>query len=175
MKKTNKEFEARMQGMLYAHKIAMERGLDELEKDIKMRGVLKLDIWADKKEVDALYDTLSTNLYQHMLVTVMYSLNNAYGFGKDRLERFKKEFDKNVLMLTKLDWMGEHYVTFEDWARELNEKYGMEFDVKKMEVLRESQDGCNEMYQRLERRTVIERLREAGYKKASEFLERMFR
>lgn len=78
-------------------------------------------------------------------------------------------------MLTKLDWMGEHYVTFEDWARELNEKYGMEFDVKKMEVLRESQDGCNEMYQRLERRTVIERLREAGYKKASEFLERMFR
>lgn len=79
-----------MQGMLYAHKIVMERGLDELEKDIKMRGVLKLDIWADKKEVDALYDTLSTNLYQHMLVTVMYSLNNEYGFGKDRLERFKK-------------------------------------------------------------------------------------
>lgn len=63
MKKSNKEFEARMQGMLFAHKIAMERGLDELEKEIKLRGILKLDIWADKKEVDELYDTLSTNLY----------------------------------------------------------------------------------------------------------------
>lgn len=83
-----------MQGMLFAHKIAMERGLDELEKEIKLRGILKLDIWADKKEVDELYDTLSTNLYQHMLVTVMYSLNNAFGFGRERLMRLKKNLMK---------------------------------------------------------------------------------
>ena len=173
MKKSNKELEARIQGMLYAHKIAKERGLDELEKEIKLRGILKLDIWADKKEVDALYDTLSTNLYQHMLVTVMYSLNHEFGYGKDRLERFKKEFDKNVLMLTKLDWMGEHYVTFEDWGKELNQKYGMNFDTTRMKELGESQDKHNEAYGRLDKATVIQRLKDAGFENATKCVERI--
>lgn len=175
MKKSNKEFEARIQGMLYAHKIAKERGLDELEKEIKLRGILKLDIWADKKEVDALYDTLSTNLYQHMLVTVMYSIHREFGFGRDRLIRLKKEFDKNVKMLLKLDWMGEHYTTFEDWGIELNQKFGLDFNVERMAALRDAQDEKSDTYKRLDRVTVINRLKEAGYVDAAEFLEEKMR
>ena len=175
MKKSSKEFEARMQGMLYAHKIAKERGLDELEKEIKLRGILKLDIWADKKEVDELYDTLSTNLYQHMLATVMYSLNREFGFGKDRLMRFKREFDRNVKMLMKLDWMGEHYTTFEDWGIELNQKFGLDFNVERMAALRDAQDKKSDTYKRLDKVTVINRLKEAGYVDAAEFLEEKMR
>lgn len=171
MKKSNKEFEARMQGMLYAHKIAKERGLDELEKEIKLRGILKLDIWADKKEVDALYDTLSTNLYQHMLVTIMYSIHREFGFGRDRLMRLKKEFDKNVKMLLKLDWMGEHYTTFEDWGIELNQKFGLDFNVERMAALRDAQDEKSDTYQKLDRASVLAKLEEAGYQDAAKFLK----
>ena len=40
----DKSFDWRMQGMIYACKIAKEKGVEYLEKDIKRRGVLKADI-----------------------------------------------------------------------------------------------------------------------------------
>lgn len=96
MAKQNKEFEWRMQGMLFAHKIVKEKGLDELTKEIKTRNMLKLDIWADKGEVEVFQKQLSQNLYTNMLATVMYTIHNMLGFGETRLKRLKEEFDRNV-------------------------------------------------------------------------------
>ena len=41
MAKMDKEYEARMQGMLYAANIVKEHDLEYLEKEIKRRGVIK--------------------------------------------------------------------------------------------------------------------------------------
>ena len=101
----------------------------------------------------------------------MYSIHREFGFGRDRLMRLKKEFDKNVKMLLKLDWMGEHYTTFEDWGIELNQKFGLDFNVERMAALRDAQDEKSDTYQRLDRVTVINRLKVAGYVDAAEFLE----
>lgn len=91
------------------------------------------------------------------------------------METVKKEFDKNVKMLLKLDWMGEHYTTFEDWGIELNQKFGLDFNVERMAALRDVQDEKSDTYQRLDRVTVINRLKEAGYVDAAEFLEEKMR
>ena len=41
MAKVNKEYEARMQGMIYACNLAEKEGLEALKNDIKMRGITK--------------------------------------------------------------------------------------------------------------------------------------
>lgn len=71
----------------------------------------------------------------------------------------------------KLDWMGEHYTTFEDWGIELNRKFGMDFNVERMAALRDAQDEKSDTYQRLDRMSVIQKLEEAGYQDAAKFLE----
>lgn len=94
MAKAQKEFESRMQGMLYAHKIVKEQGLDALTKEIKMRNMLKVDLWAKKGEVEELYDNLSENVYMNMLCTFMYTLHESFGFGEKRLSKLREQFLK---------------------------------------------------------------------------------
>ena len=64
---TDKSFDWRMQGMMYACKIAKEKGVEYLEKDIKRRGVLKADIIYKDSQLRELWDNLSQNIYTNML------------------------------------------------------------------------------------------------------------
>ena len=51
MAKESKEFMARMDGMSYALRIAKEKGIEELEKDLKMRNFMKASTNYSKDEI----------------------------------------------------------------------------------------------------------------------------
>lgn len=127
----DKEFEQRMQGMVYACRLAQEQGIEALVKDVKQRGVTKVDITASDKQLADMWGALSDNIGQNMLTTVVWVLHDTFGFGQKRLQQFMTEFDKAAANLMSLDYMGEHYVTLEDYAVELNQKYNLGLDVIK--------------------------------------------
>lgn len=172
MAKVNKEFQWRMEGMVTAYKIVSENGLEALKKELQMRNFLKIDLWAKKGEVDALHRTVSENVYVSMLTTVMFILHDTFGFGKKRLDLMKFEFDKKVEDISNLDWMGEHYVRFEDYGRYLNEKFGYEFDVDRVAALQDIQDEQDKRVRKCDVDRVIKELKENGYKEAAVWLEK---
>lgn len=51
----DKEFEQRMQGMVYACRLAQEQGVDSLVKTVKQRGVTKVDITASDKQLNDMW------------------------------------------------------------------------------------------------------------------------
>ena len=118
MAKESKEFMARMDGMSYALRIAKEKGIEELEKDLKMRNFMKASTNYSKDEIKHFWNFISENCYNNMLTAVAVSLHECFGFGKDRLRKFKGYFDKIVCDTQNLDYMGEHYVKLEDFAIE---------------------------------------------------------
>lgn len=136
MAKATKEFEWRMQGMLYAHKIVKEQGVEALDKEIKMRGRLKLDIWVTNER----FSQLSGNLYCSILCTMLYAIHDLFGFGEKRLKRLKKHFDKLAWDIQNLDYLCEHYVRFEDYAVYLNDRYHMDLDADRMAALQDIAD-----------------------------------
>lgn len=170
MAKQNKEFEWRMQGMLFAHKIVKEKGLDELTKEIKTRNMLKLDIWADKGEVEVFQKQLSQNLYTNMLATVMYTIRNMLGFGETRLKRLKEEFDRNVKNTFDLDWLGERYVRLEDYAIELNKRYNLGIDVARIAACQDLADEADARYRKLNTDIALRELENNGFRDAADFL-----
>ena len=170
MAKQNKEFEWRMQGMLFAHKIVKEKGLDELTKEIKTRNMLKLDIWADKGEVEVFQKQLSQNLYTNMLATVMYTIHNMLGFGETRLKRLKEEFDRNVKNTFDLDWLGERYVRLEDYAIELNKRYNLGIDVARIAACQDLADEADARYRKLNTDIALRELENNGFREAADFL-----
>lgn len=170
MAKQNKEFEWRMQGMLFAHKIVKEKGLDELTKEIKTRNMLKLDIWADKGEVEVFQKQLSQNLYTNMLATVMYTIHNMLGFGETRLKRLKEEFDRNVKNTFDLDWLGERYVRLEDYAIELNKRYNLGIDVERIAACQDLADEADARYRKLNTDIALRELENNGFRDAADFL-----
>lgn len=172
MAKVNKALEWRLQGMIAALKIAKEKGIDGLENEVRTRNVFKIDLWARKDDVDKLNDFLSKNLYQSMLSTILFTIHDTFGFGKERLHRLKKEFDKNVGNIFNLDYFGEHYVRFEDYAVYLNNEYGFEFDAERISMLQDLQDEKDSRLGKCDLKSVVQLLKENGYKDAGKWLEK---
>lgn len=172
MAKRDKEYEARMQGMLYALNVAKEHGVDYLEKEIKKRGIIKSPLAYTDKQIDEFWEQLSANLYATMTCVTGMVLHSAFGFGKQRLQKFREEFLDATNKTIDLDWLGEHYVTLEDYAIELNEKYDLGLDVARIAVCQESHDKGNTKYKMADISRVLTELKEHGFEDAAEFLER---
>lgn len=172
MAKRDKEYEARMQGMLYSVNVVKESGLEALEKDINKRGVLKAPLAYTDKQIDEFWKQLSENLYATMTCVTGMVLHDEFGFGKQRLHKFREEFQKATNASLDLDWLGEHYVTLEDYAVELNEKCNLGLDVARIAVCQESHDKGNAKYKMADISHVLAELKEHGFEDAAEFLER---
>ena len=173
MAKESKEFMARMDGMSYALRIAKEKGIEELEKDLKMRNFMKASTNYSKDEIKRFWNFISENCYNNMLTAVAVSLHECFGFGKDRLRKFKGYFDKIVCDTQNLDYMGEHYVKLEDLAIEMNEKFDLGINVDSVSACQDIKDektGSNYHYAKVER--MVEEMREAGFSDAATWVEK---
>lgn len=171
MAKRDKEYEARMQGMLYAANLVKRDGLEALESDIKKRGLLKTPLAYTDKQIDEFWKELSSNLYATMTCVTGMVLHDSFGFGKQRLHKFREEFLKATKISLDLDWLGQHYATLEDYAVYLNGKYDLGLDVARISVCQESHDE-KENYRMANIDRVLSELKSNGYEEAAEFLER---
>ena len=131
MAKVDKEYTWRMQGMTHALEVVRENGIEALAKEVKMRGFTRVPLGVPDSEWRRFVDVISTNLYNMTITTAAMALHDGFGFGKDRLRKWKSVFDKKVEHAMNIDWLGEHYVSFEDYANYLNELYdiGIEINV----------------------------------------------
>lgn len=152
----SKDFELRMQGMNYAYKIAKEQGIEALGRDIKMRGLTKMQITASLEKVQETWREVVANIYANMLTCFLYSLNETEGFGKKRIKRIKEAYDKYVLNAVDLDYLGEHYVKISDYAKELNDKYNLGIDVSRLDETQRNFDKDDERYHMVKIEKLIE-------------------
>lgn len=178
MAKIDKEYEARMQGMLYACNLAEKEGIDALKKEIQMRGITKIHLGISQKELSGLVETLAENLYTTFLTMTMISLEDAYGFKKTRLMRFKESFDKHTNATYDMDWLGKHYVSMPEYARYLRDECGIDLSNDFIEVAAKCQsatDNGNLSYKKVRLERLIEELESSGHEKAAEWLLKRFK
>ena len=168
----DKEFEQRMQGMVYACQLAQQQGVDALVKEVQKRGVTRVDLYAKQAEMDNMWGTLSDCILQNVLVTAAWVLNDEFGFGKQRLHKFMTEFTQATEDVRNLDYMGEHYVRLEDYAIELNKKYDLGLDAIKAALATDMADKQDVRVGNVDKVTgIINALKLAGYEDAAAYLE----
>lgn len=167
----DKSFEWRMQGMIYACKMAKEKGIEYLEQDMKRRNVLKADIVYKDNQVREFWNTMSNNIYTNMLTTVLWVLHDKYGFRRERLHKFLNYYNDAVNITLDLDYMGEHFVNLEDYAVELNQKYNLGLDVPIVAACQSQYDKEDPNYRNAKcLQGIINTLRLAGYHDAADYL-----
>lgn len=172
MAKATKEFEWRMQGMLYALKIVKEQGIEALEKEIRMRGFWRMPLKMSRQEHDNFVLYVTQNVYHTMLTVIGMVLHDELGFRKKRLLRFKDKFDKLTMTAFDFDYAGQHYVTLEDYAVYLNEKANLGIDVARVAVCQEMSSEEKERKNMADVNGLIIALRGNGFEDAAEWLER---
>jgi HD superfamily phosphohydrolase YqeK len=67
--------------------------------------------------------------------------------------------------------MGEHYVRLEDYAIEIKQKFGFDYDIEKIASATAIYDDRDKRYHMMKAEKVIEELKAAGFEDAAKFLE----
>ena len=177
MARINKEYETRMQGMLYAYNLAKKNGLDALEKDIKMRGITRLPIQISTEKAAEMIEELSENLYATFLTMTLMSLDEAYGFKKKRMMRFKEAFDKMTHDTYDMDWLGKHYVSMSDYLEYLEKECGITLNNEVAERVAKCQrvsDERNPDYKMVHLNRLVAEMSENGHEDAATWLLERF-
>ena len=168
----DKSFEWRMQGMIYAYNIAKKDGLEALENDIKMRNVLKAPMKFTSSQMEDFWNMLSVNMYNNMLTSVAYTLHKFFGFGKKRLKEYQDRWNEVVNGTIDLNYLGNHFVSMEDYAVELNKEYDLGIDAEVVAACQHSNDKEDKNYKNRQYLDgIINSLSMNGYYEAAEFLK----
>lgn len=171
MAKVDKEYKARMEGMMRALDIAKQKGIEGLEKEIRMRGFFKMAFEISQKEWEQMLDFLIKNMHSTYTTVAGITLHDTFGFGKIRLKRFQRAFDEKTKLATEFDRFGNHFVTLEDYAVYLKGELGMDLDVERVAMCQNVYRGEDEK-KKVDIEKIIEVLRDANYEDAAEFLRK---
>ena len=170
MAKKDKDYELRMQGMIYAYNKVKEEGLDALDRDIKMRGITRIPLVYKEADARKMMYLIGNNVTMNVLTVSCVVLNELYGFGQKRLRDFMDQFTKRTDLVVDMDYMGAHYATLDGYAVEMNEKYNLGIDVGVLATYQELSDQNNPRYHMCQVEMVIESLERDGFPEAADRL-----
>ena len=121
---TSKEEQARLQGMSYALRVAKEKGIDGLEEELKRRQAYNIPIRISNKELQAFTDNAKNMMLDTILILTSVTLHDEFGFGHDRLNRFKERFN------FKAECIGDDFTDWQDQIDILREECGLEYSIR---------------------------------------------
>lgn len=124
MAKLNKEEQARREGMSYALRIAKEKGIDALEKDLKMRNAVGLPIPISQKKLDEFSENIKSQVYDCTMILWAVTLRDELGFGEKRIQKVLDRFNK------KAECLNEDYTTWKEQIDILREECNIELTIR---------------------------------------------
>ena len=119
------EEKARREGMSYALKIAKEKGIEELEKDLKMRKVVDLPIPVSKKALEECINNIKNNTVDTFVILMIATLHDEFGFGEKRIQRAIDRFN------FKAECLAEDYCSWDDYIQTIKDELGIICDIRK--------------------------------------------
>lgn len=170
MSRVNKEYKNFMAGMMKAQNIVEKEGKEALKVEIKKRGFYNIPVTISSGECDKFIEDLAKNLHTTIMIMVATTLDCDFGFGKKRLEKFKAAFDKRTLQTMDMNWVGNHYVTLEDYAKELNAKYDWDLDESIAQTCQATADAGNKKYKMVRLERLVAELAKHGHTEAADWL-----
>lgn len=92
----DKFIEGRNEGMLFALKIAEEKGIEELKKECKMRGLTNLPTAVPKKALDEFTNNVKMQMVDTFKILLAATLRDEFGFGRERIWRALNNFSNKA-------------------------------------------------------------------------------
>ena len=93
MGKQNDLIEGRNQGILYAYKIAKEKGIEALEEEIRYRNITNVNILVPKAEMLKASEKIREHCTTVAIVVALATLIEDYEYSEYLARDFKRKFD----------------------------------------------------------------------------------
>lgn len=124
MSKLDQYMQGRTEGMEFALRLAKDKGIEELEKEVRFRNRTGVSLNLTRQELAAGSQNIKNMTFDTMLAMSLMVLRDEFDFGKKRLERFKDRFTQKATSLT------DDYCTWLDIIDTIKEETGIDLEIR---------------------------------------------
>ena len=124
MSSFNKEMQARTEGMAYAFRIAKEKGIEELEKEIKFRNLTGISLNLSRKDLNKASEKINEITMDTFSILTVAVLHDEFGFGEKRCQRYLDRMDQ------KAECMVDNLCTWGDYIQTIKEELNIEMQIR---------------------------------------------
>lgn len=114
----------RADGMTLARKIVAEGGLEELDKEIRFRNVIGINLGISRKELENATVKIKARTLDTVLVLATATLRDEFGYGSKRCGRFIER------MNLKAECIMDDMATWDDYIETIREELGIEMTIR---------------------------------------------
>ena len=124
MSKLDQYMQGRTEDMEFALRLAKDKGIEELEKEVRFRNRTGVSLNLTRQELAAGSQNIKNMTFDTMLAMSMMVLRDEFDFGKKRLERFKDRFTQKAASLA-----GD-YCTWLDIIDTIKDETGIDLEIR---------------------------------------------
>ena len=124
MSKLDQYMQGRTEGMEFALRLAKDKGIEELEKEVRFRNRTGVSLNLTRQELAAGSQNIKNMTFDTMLAMSLMVLRDEFDFGKKRLERFKDRFTQKATSLA-----GD-YCTWLDIIDTIKDETGIDLEIR---------------------------------------------
>ena len=122
--KTNKEEQARREGLAYALQIAKDRGIEGLEEELKFRNCTNIPIGINRKAADEAIQGIKEQTCDSITILAISTLHDEFGYGQKRAQQYIDRFEK------KAECLAEDYCTWQDHIKMIKEELNLDLTIR---------------------------------------------
>lgn len=124
MSKLDQYMQGRTEGMEFALRLAKDKGIEELEKEVRFRNRTGVSLNLTRQELAAGSQNIKNMTFDTMLAMSLMVLRDEFDFGKKRLERFKDRFTQKATSLA------DDYCTWLDIIDTIKDETGIDLEIR---------------------------------------------
>lgn len=124
MSKLDEYMRGRTEGMEFALRLAKEKGLEELEKEIRFRNRTGISLNVTRQELNAASKKIKDMTLDTFTTLGIAVLHDEWNFGKKRCKRFMDKMVEGAELLV------EDLATWEDFVNEINEQLDLDVHIR---------------------------------------------
>lgn len=114
----------RTDGMEYALRIAKEKGIEELEKEVKTRMWSGISLRMTQGEINEASEQIKRMVLDTMTIMTVMCLHDECGFGRKRIQKFLDRFE------LKAECILEDYATWQDYQNIIHDELGFDLELR---------------------------------------------
>lgn len=114
----------RTEGMELALRIAKDKGIEELEKEVRFRQRTGISLNVTRQELNAASNKIKEMTLDTFTILSIACLHDLWGFGQKRCQQY---MDK---MAEGAQYLVEDLATWDDYTKEIQEQLGFEIKIR---------------------------------------------
>lgn len=114
----------RTEGMELALRIAKDKGIEELEKEVRFRQRAGISLNVTRQELNAASNKIKEMTLDTFTILSIACLHDLWGFGQKRCQQY---MDK---MAEGAQYLVEDLATWDDYTKEIQEQLGFEIKIR---------------------------------------------